>query len=139
MKLFRIALMLAAAVMTTAAAAQQPAPAEYKIGIVNTPRVLRDSRVSKDMYNAIEADFKKREKEIEGGPKADIERRKAALYDDMNLRRSDALKQFIDRTNATIKRIAVAEKFDVVFLEAAYANARIDLTDKVIKEIDAGR
>ena len=131
--------MAVAAVMATAAAAQKPAPIEYKIGIVNAQRVIKDSRVSKDMYQKLEADFKKREKEIEGGPKADIERRKAALNEDMDQRRADALKQFIDKANATIKRIAVAEKFDVVFLDAAYANARIDLTDKVIKEIDAGR
>jgi len=136
MKIFAIAVMLAA-LMATPAAAQQPAG--DKIGVVNTQRVLRDSRVSKDMYKSLEADFKKREREIEGGPKADIERRKAALAEDMNVRRQDALQQFIEKTNAAIRRIAVAEKFDIVFFEAAYANARIDLTEKVIKEIDAGK
>ena len=140
MNLIRVVLALATVALATAAVAQQPAPASvYKIGIVNANRVIRDSKVSKEMYAKIEAEFKKREKEIEGGPKGEIERRKAALAEDTELRRAEALKQFVDRANATIRRIAVAEKFDVVFLEAAYANARIDLTDKVIKEIDAGR
>jgi len=57
----------------------------------------------------------------------------------MNQRRDDALRRLILKTNDIIRRIAEAEKFDVVFLEAAYHNARIDLTDKVIKELDAGR
>ena len=140
MNLIRFVLALAAVALAAAAAAQQPVPAAgYKIGIVNANRVIRDSKVSKDMYARIEAESKKREKEIEGGPKGEIERRRAALADDTDLRRAEALKQFIDKANATIRRIAVAEKFDIVFLDAAYANARIDLTDKVIREIDAGR
>ena len=140
MHLIRVVLALAAAALASAAAAQQAAPAPgYKIGIVNANRVIRDSKVSKDMYGKIEAEFKKREKEIEGGPKGEIERRKAALAEDTDNRRAEALKQFIEKANATIRRIAVAEKFDIVFLDAAYANPRIDLTDKVIREIDAGR
>jgi outer membrane protein len=131
--------MLAALVMAAPAAAQQPAAAGDKIGIVNANRVMKDSRVSKEMYKSIEAEAKKREREIEAGPKGEIERRKALLAEDMALRREDALKQFIEKTNAAIRRIALAEKFDIVFLDAAYAHARIDLTDKVIKEIDAGK
>lgn len=134
--------MIAAALVAAAAgtaAAQQPAPAVSKIGFVSTERVLRDSRASQQVQKGLEAEFQKREREIAGGPKGDIEKRMSGLAEDMNLRREDALKQFIEKTNGTIRRIAEAEKFDIVFLEAAYANARIDLTDKVIKELDAGR
>ena len=112
--------MIGAALVAAAACpavAQQPALNAYKIGIVDTQRVMRDSRLSRQIYKDLEAEFQKRGLEIEAGPQGEIERRKIALAEDMGLRREDALKQFIDKTNATIRRIAEAEKFDVVFLE----------------------
>ena len=57
----------------------------------------------------------------------------------MNARRDEEQKQIIIRINDIVRRIAVAEKFDAVFLDAVYFNTRIDMTDKVIKELDAGR
>ena len=131
------AALLAAAL--PAVAQQPPAPAAYKIGFVNTERVMRDSRASQQVLKSLEAEFQKREREIDAGPKGEIERRKALLVEDMNLKREDALKQFIDKTNGVIRRIAEAEKFDAVFLEAAYTSARIDITDRVIKAVDAAR
>ena len=132
---------LAAALLAVAAgsaqAQQQPAPASYKIGFVSTERIMRDSRAAQQLQKALEAEFAKRAKEIEAGPKADIERRKSALADDMNLKREDLLKLFVDKTNGIIRRVAEAEKFDAVFLEAAYHSSRIDITDRVIKAVDS--
>ena len=139
MKHFRLYSMAAAAVMAGAAQAQQPAPAATKFGIVSTERVMRDSRASQQVQKILEAEFQKREKEIAGGPKDQVERRRTALLDDINVRREIELKQFIEKTNGIIKRIAERENLDVIFLEAAYASARVDITDKVIKELDAGR
>lgn len=120
-------------------AAQQPAPAVSKIGFVNTARVLHDSHATRLVRENLEAEFQRREREIADGPKDEIERRRIALAEDINRQREDALKQFVEKANRIIRRIAEAEQFDVVFLEAAYFNARIDITDKVIKEFDAGR
>ena len=133
---------LAAALLAVAAGsaqAQQPAPASYKIGFVSTERILRDSRTAQQLQKGVEAEFAKRAKDIEAGPKADIERRKAALADDMNMKRDDLLKLFVDKTNGIIRRVAEAEKFDAVFLEAAYHSTRIDITDRVIKAVDSER
>jgi len=130
---------LAAALIAVASPAAAQQPAGYKIGFVSTERVLRDSHASQKAVKELEADFKKRGKEIAGAPAAERERRGAALTEDMNLRRDEALKQFIDRTNAIVRRIAEAEKFDAVFFEAAFASKRIDLTDRVIKAVDAER
>jgi outer membrane protein len=139
--------MIAAGVMATAVAlaageatAQQPAaPASHKIGFVSTERVMREARVSQQAQKELEAEFKKRDQEIAGGPQGDIERRRNALLEDMSQRREEALKQIVDKANAMIRRIAEEENFDAVFLEAAYAAPRIDLTAKVIKALDAAR
>ncbi len=138
----RILSIAAAALLATAAgqaAAQAPAPIVYKIGFVSTEKIMRNSRAAQQMQKGWEAEFQKRNKEIAAGPAADIDRRRAALSEDINARREDALKQFIDKSNDIIRRIAEAEKFDAVFLEAAFASSRIDITDKVIKAIDGGR
>jgi|CXWL01.1.fsa_nt_gi outer membrane protein len=133
---------LAAALLALSAGtaqAQQAAPVSYKIGFVDTARILKDSRAAQQIQKSLEAEIARRVKEIEAGPKADIERRKVALGDDMNMKRDDLLKLFIDRTNGVIRRVAEAEKFDAVFLEAAFFSARIDITDRVIKAVDSER
>jgi len=136
---FLVGAMLATAVALAAGTAAAQAPAGNKIGYVNTERVMRDSRSAQQMQKGLEAEFQKRDKEIAAGPAPEMERRRSILLEDMNLRRENAVKQFIDKANGAIRRIAEAEKFDIVFLDAAYANARIDITDKVIKALDAGR
>ena len=133
---------LSAALLVAAAGsaqAQQPTPVSYKIGFVSTERIMRDSRAAQQMQKGLEAEIAKRIKEIEAGPKADIERRKSTLAEDMNMKRDDMLKLFIDKTNGVIRRVAEAEKFDAVFLEAAYYSTRIDITDRVIKAVDSER
>ena len=139
MNRFLIGAVLASAIALAAGTAAAQAPAASKIGYVNTERVMRESRAAQQMQKGLEAEFQKRDKEIAAGPAADMERRRSLLIEDMNLRRENAVKQFIDKANGVIRRIAEAEKFDIVFLDAAYANARIEITEKVIKALDAGR
>ena len=127
----------AAALFTAALPAVAQDPAGYKIGFVNTERVMRDSRAAQKAKKELEAEFDKRGREIAAAPPAERERRGAALNEDILLRRDEALKHFIDRTNAAVRRIAEAERFDAVFFEAAFASRRIDLTDRVIKAVDA--
>ena len=49
------------------------------------------------------------------------------------------VKEIVDKANAMIKRVAEEENLDAVFLEATYANPRIDITSKVIKKLDAAQ
>ena len=143
MKNFRFAAIAMAAVLAvaagTAVAQQAGAPASNKFGYVNPERVMRESRESRRVLKALESEFKAREAEIAGGPKGDVERRMIALVEDMNLKRGEAQKRFVANANAAIKRIGQQENFDAVFVEATYAAARVDLTDKVIKALDAAR
>lgn len=122
------------------AAAQAPAaPNSYKIGYVNVERVMRDARASQEAQKSLDADFEKRAADIRGGPENERERRGFALAEELNQRRDDQMRLLIEKTNVAIRRIAEAEKFDAVFLEAAYASTRIDLTDAVVKALDAVR
>jgi outer membrane protein len=136
----KIVSIIAAAAMATAAAAQEkPAPASGKVGYVNSERVMLGSRTTRKSKQDLDDKYQRLVKEIEAGPQDQIDRRRNALVDDMALEREDALRQFVERTNRIIRQIAMDENFDAVFVEAAFASARADLTDKVIKELDAGR
>jgi len=136
----KIVSIIAAAAMATAAAAQEkPAPAVTRIGYVNTERLQKESRTAQKARQELEDKFQKRAKEIDDGPQNQIEKRRIAFDEDMRVEREDALRQFVDRTNRIIRRVALEENVDAVFLEAAYVSARIDITDKVIKELDSGR
>jgi outer membrane protein len=158
-----------AAAVAGPAAAQTPTPNAYKIGFVNTERVMRDSRVAQVARKSLEAEFQKRDQEITATEarlkrvaaelekssasltaperqkraseasklQADLLRRRNEFAEELGIRREEVLKQIVDKANAIIRRIAEQENFDLVFFEAAYASERIDLTERVIKALDA--
>ena len=59
------------------------------------------------------------------------------FQEDLNARKNEELQQVIARANKAIKDIAVAEKYDIIFQDAVYVNPKIDMTDKVIKALNA--
>lgn len=118
-------------------AQQAPERSSYKIGFVDTSRVMRESRASQQMQKTLTAEFEKRRSSIDSGPKSEVSWRRNSLNDDMNQRRDEAMKLLVDRTNGVIRRIAEAEQYDAVFFEAAFATPRIDLTERVIRALDA--
>ncbi len=130
--------LLLAASLPVAAQSASSTPSG-KVGVVNTAIVMRDAKASQQAQRELEAEFKRREAEILKGPKEQVERRRAALQEDMAQRRDERLAQIVERANAAVKRIAEAENFDAVFFEAAYASDRIDLTQKVIKALDSAK
>jgi outer membrane protein len=66
----------------------------------------------------------------------DFQRKQREYREDVNQRRNEELSQVIESANRIIRQIAESEKFDIIFQEAAYANPRIDITDKVIKALE---
>ena len=66
----------------------------------------------------------------------DFQRKQREYREDVNQRRNEELGQVIEQANRIIRQIAESEKYDIIFQEAAYANPRIDITDKVIKALE---
>jgi len=67
----------------------------------------------------------------------DFQRKQREYREDVNQRRNEELSQVIEAANRIIRQIAESEKYDIIFQEAAYANPRIDITDKVIKALES--
>ncbi len=68
----------------------------------------------------------------------EFQRRQREFREDLNQRRNEELSTVLERANKAIKAIAEADKFDIIFQEAVYANPRIDITDKVLKSLNDG-
>ena len=49
----------------------------------------------------------------------------------------EALTSVLDKANKVVRDIAQKDHYDIIFQEAVYVNPRIDITDKVLKALDA--
>jgi outer membrane protein len=68
----------------------------------------------------------------------DFERKKVEYSEELGLRRNEAVGQVLEQANRAVRRVAEQDNLDIVFQEAAYASQRIDITDKVIRAVNAG-
>jgi outer membrane protein len=94
--------------------------------------------IEKNSVTMSEVDRQKREREL-NDLNREFQRKQREFREDLNTRRNDELAGVIERANRAIRQIAEAEKYDIIFQEAVWANPRIDITDKVIKALDESR
>jgi outer membrane protein len=69
----------------------------------------------------------------------DFQRKRREFQEDLNSRKNEELQQVLERANKVVKSVAEAEKYDVILQEAVYINPKHDITDKVIRALNAGR
>jgi outer membrane protein len=69
----------------------------------------------------------------------EFQRKRREFQEDLNARKNEELQQVLERANRVVKQVAEAEKYDVVLQEAVYINPKHDITDKVIKALNAAR
>jgi outer membrane protein len=94
------------------------------------------SKLERDAAVMPEAERVKRQREA-AELERDIQRRQREFREDLNQRRNEELAGVVERANRVIRQIAEAEKFDIIFQEAVYASPRIDITDKVLRALNA--
>lgn len=68
----------------------------------------------------------------------DFQRKRREFQEDLNSRKNEELQQVLERANKVVKQVAESEKYDLVLQEAVYINPKHDITDKVIKALNAG-
>jgi outer membrane protein len=165
MKLSLASMVVVLALTTTAAAGAQ----ELKIGYVNSDRVLRDAAPAKAAQAKLEAEFGKRDRDLNDlaqrlkaaadklekdsptlaeaernrrqrelvDQDREIQRKRREFQEDLNQRKNEELSQVVERANRVIKQIFESEKYDLILQEAVFAGPRADITDKVIKALNA--
>jgi outer membrane protein len=159
---------VAAAALAVVAVAPASAQ-ELKIGYVNSERVLREANPAKAAQLKLEAEFSKRERELNDtaaklkaaadklekdaptlaeternrrqrelvDQDRDLQRKRREFQEDLNQRRNEELAGVVERANRVIRQIFDAEKYDLILQEVVFAGPRVDITDKVIKILNA--
>jgi outer membrane protein len=154
----------ALALATTPALAQ-----ELKLGYVNSERVLRDSAPAKAAQAKLEAEFGRRERELNDirnrlkaaadkfekdaptlpesektrrqrelvDQERDLQRKQREFQEDLNQRKNEELAAVVERANRVIRQIFETEKYDAILQEVVFAGPRVDITDKVIRALNA--
>ena len=69
----------------------------------------------------------------------DFQRKRREFQEDLNARKNEELQQVLDRANRVVRQVAEQEKYDLILQEAVYINPKHDITDKVIKALNAAR
>ena len=67
----------------------------------------------------------------------EFQRKRREFQEDLNTRKNEEQQIVIERANLAVKRVAETEKYDVIFQEAVYINPKHDITEKVIKSLNA--
>jgi outer membrane protein len=136
---------------------------------VNSERVLRDSAPAKAAQAKLEAEFGRRERELNDirnrlkaaadkfekdaptlpeseksrrqrelvDQERDLQRKQREFQEDLNQRKNEELAAVVERANRVIRQIFETEKYDAILQEVVFAGPRVDITDKVIRALNA--
>jgi outer membrane protein len=96
--------------------------------------------LEKNAVTMSDSERQKREREF-GDINRDFQRRQREFNEDLAQRRKEEFDGVLERTNRAVRKIAEAEKLDIVFQneQVVWASTRIDITDKVIKALEDTR
>jgi outer membrane protein len=94
-------------------------------------------RLDKDTAVLADADRQRRQRELADLDR-EFQRKQREFREDLNQRRNEELAQVLERANRVIRQLAEQRKYDLIVQEAVYVNPRIDITDDVMKALNAG-
>jgi outer membrane protein len=156
------------ALLALCACSMAQAQSTGRIGYVYTERLMTESKLAKAADAKIEAEFSKRQKQIQEAiakfksmsdkfdaeapglaePERtkrarelidmdkDVQRTQREFREDLIQRKSEERASIAAKAYKLIEQIAEQEKLDVVLQESIWTSPRIDLTDKVLKQLD---
>jgi outer membrane protein len=107
------------------------------VDIGNTLKVASD-KLEREAPTLSEAQRNSRQKTLVDQDR-DFQRKRREFQEDLNARKNEELQAVLERANRVVKQVAEAEKYDVVFQEAVYINPKLDITEKVIKALNAAK
>ncbi|HRL38330.1 MAG: OmpH family outer membrane protein [Comamonas sp.] len=69
----------------------------------------------------------------------EFQRKSREFQEDLGNRKNEELAKVLDQANKIVQQVAEAEQYDVILQEAVYVNPKHDITDKVIKALNAAK
>jgi outer membrane protein len=93
-------------------------------------------KLEKEAPTLAEAQRNTRQKQLTDQDR-DFQRKRREFQEDLNVRKNEELQIVLERANKVVKQVAEAEKYDFVLQEAVYVNPKHDITEKVLKVLNA--
>jgi outer membrane protein len=95
-------------------------------------------KLDKDAPTLGEAERTRRQRDLVEQDR-ELQRKRREFQEDLNQRKNEELASVVERANKVVKQIYDTEKFDLILQGdvVIFASARIDITDKVIKALNA--
>jgi outer membrane protein len=67
----------------------------------------------------------------------EFQRKRREFQEDLGQRKNEELASVVERANKVIKQIFETEKYDLILQEAVFFSPKVDITEKVIKALNA--
>jgi len=93
-------------------------------------------KFEKDALTMSESDRQRRQREVYDLDR-EVQRKRREYQEELNQRKNEEVQVVLDRANRVIKQIFDSEKYDLILQEVVFAGPRVDITDKVIKALNA--
>ncbi len=93
-------------------------------------------RLDKDAPTLSETERTRRQRELVDQDR-DLQKKRREFQEDLAQRKNEELATVTERTNRVIKQIFETEKYDLILQEAVFWSPKVDITDKVIKALNA--
>ncbi len=124
-----------------AKAAQAKLEAEFakrdkEMGEIAGKLKAASDKFDKEAPTLAESERAKRQRDLVDQDR-EFQRKRREFQEDLSQRKNEELSAVVERANKVIKQIYEAEKYDLILQEAVFAGAKIDITDKVVKALNA--
>ena len=124
-----------------AKAAQAKLEAEFskrdkEMGDIAAKLKSAGEKFDKEAPTLSEADRTKRQRDLVDQDR-EFQRKRREFQEDLTQRKNEELSAVVERANKVIKQIYESEKYDLILQEAVFAGPKIDITDKVVKALNA--
>jgi outer membrane protein len=93
-------------------------------------------KLEKDSPTLSESERGRRNRELVEQDR-ELTRKRREFQEDLNQRRNEELSAVVERANRVIKQIFETEKYDLIVQEVIFAGPRVDITEKVIRVLNA--
>jgi len=95
-------------------------------------------QLEREAMTMAESDRRGKEQEL-ARANVEFQRMQREFREDLTIRRNQEIQGLMERANRVIRKIAEADKFDLIIQDAVYRNPRIDITDRVLKALAEGK
>ena len=109
---------------------------EKELGDLANKLKAAGEKLDKDAPTLSEGERNRRQRELVEQNR-DFDRKRREFQEDLTQRKNEELASVVERANKVIKQIFDSEKYDLILQDVVFAGPRVDITEKVIKALNA--